>query len=80
MQAAAMHAGHGHMQGVRRPLRRDHAGLETGVAQTNRFHGDADEFRPRQMLLMDPPDALGRFLKFIDDDFRDDQLESPALT
>ena len=29
---------------------------------------------------MDPPHALGRFLKFIDDDFRDDQLESPALT
>ena len=29
------------------------------------------------MLLIDPADGLGRFLEFIDDDFRNNQLEAP---
>lgn len=31
------------------------------------------------MLLIDPAHALGRFLEFIDDDFRDHQLESSSF-
>ena len=31
------------------------------------------------MLLIDPADVLGCFLEFIDDDFRNDQLEAPGF-
>ena len=31
------------------------------------------------MFLIDPANALGRFLEFIDNDFRDDQLEAPGF-
>ena len=77
--AAVSRAGDGDVEGVGGPFRRDDAGLQVAIAQADGFDGDVDEFSPRQVFLIDLANALGRILKFIDDDGRDDQLKAPGF-
>ena len=67
------------MEGVGGPFRRDDAGLQITVTQAHGFDGNIDKLSLGQVFFIDLADALGRILKFIDDDGRDDQLKAPGF-